>query len=463
MAVGWLTCCYVDYLLAQSMKTNHLLTQISDLLGAKRQLLVAFSGGLDSTVLLHLLVLLRQQQPDMTLRAVHVHHGLSRLADSWVAHCQQQCEHWQIPLVVQYVQLDGRPGGIEAAARAARYAAFTKTLKAEETLLTAQHLDDQCETFLLALKRGSGPAGLAAMAAQTHLGDNRLLRPLLGSSRQQLEEHAHQHQLHWIEDDSNQDPRFDRNFLRLNVLPLLNARWPHFAAATARSASLCAEQEQLLDELLAEQLTQLLDASNSLDIAGLQACSSARRYALLRRWIALFGGAMPARSGLQRLWHEVALSKGDAEPQLQLGDYQIRRFRQRLYLLPLMDDLSEIRLPWYRERTLPLPDGLGVLSMGDGEFLVRAPCENEQVSVRFRAKGRVRIVGRAGSRPIKKLWQELGIPPWQRERIPLVYYDDCLIAAVGVFVTEHGQVSSGGQVWRLGWKKNNNNLREEQE
>ncbi len=133
-------------------------------------------------------------------------------------------------------------------------------------------------------------------------------------------------------------PRFDRNFLRLNVLPIVNQRWPHFAAATARSAELCAEQEQLLDELLAEQLTQLLDGENSLAIAELATSSAARRYALLRRWIGLFGVTMPARDGLHRLWQEVALSREDAEPQLQLGNYQVRRFRQRLYLLPLMAD-----------------------------------------------------------------------------------------------------------------------------
>lgn len=441
------------------MKTHHLLTTIADHLGAERQLLLAFSGGLDSSVLLHLLVQLRQQQPDIVLRAVHIHHGLSRFADSWVAHCRQQCEHWQVPLVVQHVELEGRPGGIEAAARSARYAAFAETLAADEALLTAQHLDDQCETFLLALKRGSGPAGLSAMAAQTRLGDHPLLRPLLSISRQQLEAYAQQHQLQWIDDDSNQDSRFDRNFLRLNVLPLLNQRWPHFAAATARSAELCAEQEQLLDELLAEQLAQLLDRHHSLAIAELATCSAARRYALLRRWIALFGVTMPARDGLRRLWQEVALSREDAEPQLQLGDYQIRRFRQRLYLLPLMADLSDKQLPWPDEASLALPDELGTLYVGDeGEFLVRAPLAHESVSIRFSAKGRVRIVDRAGSRPIKKLWQELAIPPWQRERTPLLYYDEQLIAAVGVFITEEGQASAGQPAWRLGWKKNNNNL-----
>ncbi|OMQ20469.1 tRNA lysidine(34) synthetase TilS [Serratia oryzae] len=435
------------------MNINQLPAWIAEQLGAKRQLLLAFSGGLDSSVLLHLLVQWRQQHPESVLRAVHVHHGLSRFADEWVAHCQQQCEGWQVPLVVHQVQLAGLEGGIEAAARSARYAAFTATLAADETLLTAQHLDDQCETFLLALKRGSGPAGLSAMASEARLGNHVLLRPLLGISRQQLEEYAAQHQLRWIEDDSNQDCRFDRNFLRLKVLPLLNERWPHFAAATARSASLCAEQEQLLDELLAEQLTQLLDADNALAIEGVQACSPARRDALLRRWMALFGVTMPARAQLHRLWHEVALCREDAEPQLQLGNYQIRRFRQRLYLLPLMADLHDLQLPWPQPTRLELPDGLGALVRDEGNNLVRAPWMGERVSVRFSAAGRVRIVNRAGSRHIKKLWQEFGIPPWQRERIPLIYYDEQLIAAMDVFVTAEGQVLADEAPWRLCWKK----------
>jgi tRNA(Ile)-lysidine synthase len=435
------------------MNNNQLSAQLARQLGAHRHLLVAFSGGLDSSVLLHLLVGLRQQLPDLQLRAVHVHHGLSAFADQWVTHCQQQCVVWQLPLVVQHVQVDSQQGGIEAAARAARYSAFASTLAAGETLLTAQHLDDQCETFLLALKRGSGPAGLSAMAAQTSLGNNHLLRPLLGLSRQQLEAYAQQHQLSWIEDDSNQDPRFDRNFLRLQVLPLLNQRWPHFAAATARSASLCAEQEQLLDELLAEQLHKLLDEDRALAIDGLLTCSPARRFALLRRWIALFGVTMPSREQLQRLWEEVALSREDAEPQLQLGQYQFRRFRRRLYLLPLMADLREISLSWSLGDPLTLPDGLGELVSGEGDICLRAPQSQQKVSIRFTAQGKHRILGRAHSRPIKKLWQELGIPPWQRERTPLIYYDDQLIAALGIFVSEAGQTPEGQQPWRLHWRK----------
>ena len=306
------------------------------------------------------------------------------------------------PLTVTHVQVDARQGGIEAAARAARYAAFSTALTEGEALLTAQHLDDQSETFLLALKRGSGPAGLSAMAARAALGEHLLLRPLLGCSRQTLESYAQRHALTWIDDDSNQDTRFDRNFLRLQVLPQLNQRWPHFASAVARSAGLCAEQEQLLDELLAEPLQNLLAADRSLAIDGLTDCSPVRRFALLRRWIALFNVAMPAREQLQRLWEEVALSREDAEPQLQLGTYQIRRFRGRLHLLPPLAALRDVHLPWQPDEPLALPDGLGWLVAGEGELALRAPQPSQRISIRFGGvQGTVRIVGRAHSRPIK--------------------------------------------------------------
>ncbi|MFJ5366466.1 tRNA lysidine(34) synthetase TilS [Pectobacterium punjabense] len=416
-------------------------------------ILLAYSGGLDSSVLLHLLVAARQRA-GVTLRAAYVHHGLNPLADSWAEHCRQQCERWQVPFASLPVTVEAQNGGIEAAARAARYQALQTHLQEGETLLTAQHLDDQSETFLLALKRGSGPAGLSAMAANTMLGHHRLIRPLLGFSRIQLEAYAQRHQLHWIEDDSNQDERFDRNFLRRQILPRLTQRWLHFSSAVARSAQLCAEQEQLLDELLEESLQALCQPDGALSIDGLLPLSPVRRFALLRRWLAQQGAMMPAREQLQRLWDEVATSRQDAEPVLQLNQMQIRRFRQFLYLLPLMPALKDRILPWQPTSCpLSLPDNLGTLLLADGGIAVRAPENGEAVSIRFSTSGTMHIVGRAHGRQIKKLWQELDVPPWWRDRTPLVFYNDQLIAAVGRFVTREGQVREDQPVWHIMWEK----------
>ncbi|MEI7249186.1 tRNA lysidine(34) synthetase TilS [Pectobacterium versatile] len=416
-------------------------------------ILLAYSGGLDSSVLLHLLVAVRQRS-GLPIRAAYIHHGLNPLADSWAEHCCQQCERWQVPFASLPVKVEAQNGGIEAAARTARYQALQAHLQEGEALLTAQHLDDQSETFLLALKRGSGPAGLSAMAAQSMLGHHRLVRPLLGISRLQLEAYAQWHQLGWIEDDSNQDERFDRNFLRRQILPRLTQRWPHFPSAVARSAQLCAEQEQLLDELLEESLQALCQPDGALSIDGLAPLSPVRRFALLRRWLAQQGATMPAREQLQRLWDEVATSRQDAEPVLQLNQMQIRRFRQYLYLLPLMPSLKDRIIPWQSPSCpLSLPDNLGTLSLADNGVAIRAPENGEAVSIRFSTSGTVNIVGRAHGRQIKKLWQELNVPPWWRDRTPLVFYNEQLIAAVGRFVTREGQVRENQPVWHIVWGK----------
>ncbi|QLR41926.1 tRNA lysidine(34) synthetase TilS [Enterobacter sp. RHBSTW-00994] len=408
-----------------------------------RQLLVGFSGGLDSTVLLHRLKLWRDLEPDVRLRAIHIHHGLSTHADAWVAHCEALCAKWAIPLVVERVTLRDEGLGIEAQARKARYAAFANALQAGEALVTAQHLDDQCETFLLALKRGSGPAGLSAMPARTDFADTELIRPLLGETRASLEAWAQEHHLRWIEDESNLDDSYDRNFLRLRVLPLLNHRWPHFADATARSALLCAEQESLLDELLREELIGITSSEGALAIPPLEGMSVVRRSALLRRWLGTQGAVMPSRAMLNRIWDEVAQARQDATPCLHLNGFEVRRYKEQLWWIKCQPSLAEMILDWdCPDEALVLPAGAGTVSLvASGN--VRLPTENETVTVRFKAHGLLHIVGRNGGRKLKKIWQECNVPPWLRDTTPLLFYGETLIAAAGVFVTQEGWAEQG--------------------
>jgi len=427
---------------------------VSQRLTQRRKVLVAFSGGLDSTVLLDTLARLRQSRmSELALRAIYIHHGLNAKADAWAGHCQRQCELRQVDYQMLKVSLDGAPGGIEAAARSVRYHALQRALLPGETLLTAQHLDDQSETLLLALKRGSGPAGLSSMAASSRCGQHELLRPLLGVSRAELSDYAYRRQLAWIEDDSNSDERFDRNFLRLRILPLLKQRWPHFSRAVARSAQLCAEQEALLDELLEESLHHLTLPDGSLDLAPMMTMGSARRGALIRRWLAVAGVRMPSQDQLSRLWNEVVLSRPDAAAQLLLADRQIRRFRQRLFILPLqLPPLHEQVLEWPdNQTTLMLPQTLGMLRLAAQGQAVRAPTTGERVTVRFGAQGVLHIVGRQHGRSLKKIWQERDIAPWQRERTPLLYYNEQLIMAPGIFITREGQAREGETIWRVEW------------
>lgn len=455
------------------MKPDRVRDALRAQLTAQQAVLVAFSGGLDSTVLLEALVQLRAAgRPDLRLRAAYVHHGLSAHADSWAEHCRQQCLLRGVTFLCLPVQVDAAAGGIEAAARAARYQALAAALLPDEVLVTAQHQDDQAETLLLALKRGSGPAGLSAMAASAPFGQQRLLRPLLGLNRSALAQYAADSGLEWIEDDSNADDRFDRNFLRLHILPLLSLRWPGFSQAAARSARLCAEQESVLDELLAESLAQLIRPDGALSLVPMIDFNAARRNALLRRWLASHRLKMPAMEQLDRLWHTVALARPDALPQLQLGLHLIRRYRDHLFVVspgrPLAADL--LLWPASADR-LELPDGLGqlrrillpatagkpapaALTASPAHLVMirlRAPRCDEQVTVRFGLQGSLHIVGRHRGRPAKKIWQELGVPPWLRDRTPVLFYNQTPMAAIGVFICQSAQPVEGMGQWQVEW------------
>lgn len=416
------------------------------------RLVLALSGGLDSRVLLHLLHRYSQTYPENPCTAIHVHHGLSPNADQWAQQCLQWCEALAIPVLVEHVELEleGRVS-IEQEARDKRYQALTKHLAQGDSLLTGQHLADQSETFLLALKRGSGPKGLASMPARAEFASGSILRPLLDVSREAIQSYAREHELCWIEDESNQDVKFDRNFLRHQVMPVLKQRWPGIESAISRSAGLCAEQELLLEELLGDRLTQLVSADGSLLIDGLLAQSERARNQLLRLWLARKGSLMPSQKQLALIWQEVALAREDANPKLVLASGEVRRFQGRLYLVEKSQDLSywQSRLPL--EQTVVLPDGLGelLLTSRGANRQLRMPLPGEQWQVGFAPEGlTAHPEGRAGSRNLKKLFQEYGVPSWLRRRTPILLADGQVAAVAGLFVDKAFSGSECELVWK---------------
>ncbi|WMY97112.1 MAG: tRNA lysidine(34) synthetase TilS [Arsenophonus sp.] len=413
-------------------------------IGFIENILVGFSGGLDSTVLLHALVRLRKIiNPHLNIRAIHVHHGINNEADKWLIHCKKICFTWKVEFHLQYIHIDSNEHGLEGEARISRYQAFRKILLKKEVLVTGQHLDDQAETFLLALKRGSGPAGLSSMAFSMPFFHTHLIRPLLSFTRKELESYAKKNLLYWIEDDSNQNKFYDRNFLRLNIMPHLCSRWPNFSHAVFRSATLCAEQETLLNELLENCFLSLITDNGALKITDFLSYSKIKRNAILRRWFRFHKILMPSCLQLKIIWKEVICARNDAKPEFILKNNVIRRFQKKLWILPKFQDISNISLSWNLSRPLILPDNLGTLIIASHGIGFRFPFFNEKVTVRFGVKGNIKIIGCQHSKKSKKLWQELGIAPWFRKRIPLIYYDDVLITAVNVFVTESGRCVDG--------------------
>ncbi|WP_372360367.1 tRNA lysidine(34) synthetase TilS [Xanthomonas axonopodis pv. poinsettiicola] len=389
--------------------------------------LIAYSGGMDSTVLLHALAAM-QAYRDHGLRALHVHHGLHADADAWAAHCRRTCQALDVPLQIVHVQVARDSGlGLEAAARQARHAAFADALACGQWLALAHHRDDQAETFLLRALRASGPDGLAAMRAQRPFAAGTLWRPLLAHARDQLQTYAYEHGLQWIDDPSNADPRYDRNFLRTHILPLLQHRWPQASEALARSAQLSADAGDLLlhDDLAL--LPALLTRRGALDLQLLAAQPTARQPRLLRAWVnAAHAPPLPAQ-GVAALLREIDIPAPDRQACFAWQQVQVRRWRQCLYLLrPTATWPAQWSAYWDGARPLQLPDGATLALHAPQQLRFAHP-----LLVRARHGGeRIVLPQRSHSHRLKHLLQASDLPPWQRERLPILC-DGAQVLAAG--------------------------------
>ncbi|NOH98480.1 tRNA lysidine(34) synthetase TilS [Vibrio sp. 99-70-13A1] len=429
-----------------------------------KRVVIAFSGGVDSRVLLELSSIYQKTFPSIAVIAVHVHHGLSANADEWAQQCSTWCEQLGISFAVEKVTLDQSSSeSLEKLARDARYQVLSQYLENGDFLLTGQHSDDQVETFLLALKRGSGPKGLSSMAQIMPFGDAFLVRPLLSASRTDIEAFAHQQGLSWVEDESNTDLRFDRNFIRHEISPRFQQRWPSFSASVQRSALLCAEQEQLLDELLASQFSQAYHLDQSLDITFLKNQTELLRARLIRMWLAKLSLTMPSRKQLQLIWDEVAEAKHDANPRLILDSVEIRRYSGRLYAVKNAKDITNWSQSISLNELILLPERIGSMCLQTDEkkfaehemnsvgMLSLDVMKNvECLRVIFNPEGLVaHPVGRNHSRKMKKLFQEYNVPSWLRRRTPIVMDGENVVAVLGVFVDQRYQ----GQDCEVLWSK----------
>lgn len=408
--------------------------------------LLALSGGVDSVVLLDLISRYKAQNPEDSFSAIHVHHSLSCNADYWASECQTLCDGYEIPLIVERVHLElGARISIEKAARDARYAAIEKHTQANTLVLTAQHASDQVETFLLALKRGSGPQGLGAMAQVRKIGLGKLVRPLLDVSRSAIEAYAQAENLTWIEDESNQDHAFDRNYLRHQVIPHFTQRWPSFEKTLARSAKLCAETDSLLKELLTDKLSALMDKDSSLAIEPLDLVSGAQRDAILRLWLEALGFCMPSAAQLKHIWQDVAKAKQDANPVFYYQNIELRRWQGRLYAFEKLTDIGYEKLVLDLNRLdswVELAHNLGHLKLsleaGVGQKVYLDPNKSYQIQFNLGGSTKLKPQGRQHSRILKKLWQEYQVPTWQRSRVPFLVELDGqnVVSALGLFVNQ---------------------------
>jgi tRNA(Ile)-lysidine synthase len=413
-------------------------------------IIVAYSGGIDSHVLLHLCAGLKTKLPAM-ISAVHIHHGLHPDAMRWAEHCASNCRALNLPFSMVHVNARPESGqSPEEAARNARYNGIIQQMQTGTLALTAQHQDDQAETLLLQLLRGSGLAGLAAMPDYASLGPGHIARPLLEHTRAELEQYAKSAGLDWIEDPSNTDTAYDRNFLRRQVMPLIKTRWPGASKTLSRSARHCAEAQRFIQHAGHELLAECLHAENAqLSVSRLSQKTPEEQKLILRLWIAEQNQRMPSTATLDRILHEVLTAAPDKNPRVPWSAVEIRRYRDGLLLLP--------QLPPLDNRAVYSWNGVGILQLADNGILVAeterqaipvdTPCyhyriradawNSDRITVSYRHGGeRCTLRGRKGSHTLKNLFQETGIAPWLRERIPLIYIDGQLAIVIGIGVTE---------------------------
>ncbi len=394
-----------------------------------KSMTVALSGGVDSVVLLHLLYAL-QKKHHFKLKATHVHHGLSKNADKWVKFCETLCAQLSVSLDVNYVKLPQKKSlGIEGEARRLRYEKLLQTKT--DLVVLAHHEDDQAETFLLQLIRGAGVKGLSSMA---HFDEQRhLWRPLLNTSRIDIESYAKQHKLKWIEDESNQNIDFDRNYIRSKILPILKNRFSHIIKVISRSSSHLAEAQYLLDDLAKIDLKKCLKSykyNHKIQVKTLNKLSLSRAKNVLRYWLELNDQLMPSKDLLDELLRQVLTAKKDAELKIQISKaFEIRRYQDEIYIVQKNQQTHKnYEMIWAGESEIILPNG---------QKLTFNKVKGRGINLKFLSDQKLKIKNRKGgeffkpnskrpTKKIKQLLQESDLPPWERENLPLIFVGDDL-------------------------------------
>ena len=417
---------------------NHeaVIDHLSNITGSKHYL-IAYSGGLDSCVLLHLMHKGSQTDTEINLSAIHINHKLSYKSDEWSDFCRVRCDEKNIPYQSVIVNIDNSNGeSIEAVARQSRYRALADKLQYKQVLLTAHHEDDQCETVILQLLRGSGMSGIAAMPEVSAFASGLLARPLLQYDRQSIRNYAIEEGISWIEDDSNSDINRDRNFLRHHIVPVLKKRWPSASRTISRSAKHAYESISLSNSLGKQDFIKCrILGTNVISIQSVQQFDYIRQKNLLRCWIREHNKPVPPANILERIILEVFKANDDRNPLVSWDKTEVRRYHNCIYImdpLPLVDNQLSLTLEQSHDH---LPLGKLEYQYTFGAGINRNIIKDKHITIKFRVGGET-IIPAYSSYPhrINKLMSEYGFPPWLRDLIPLIYINHELVAIPGICI-----------------------------
>ena len=427
---------------------------------------VAFSGGVDSHVLLYSLAQIVSTQKN--LYALHINHSIDRNSDLWEKHCKEVCKKLKINFVSFKLNSKDKVSLNENDLRKARYSKLLSWTKPGDVLLTAHHKDDNAETILFRILRGTAINGLKGIPYKRKVKEVDLVRPLLNYSKEEILSYAKKNNLVWIEDPSNKDKKFSRNFIRNEVFPLLKTKWPHYLESFEKLAHHANLTQESIDEIADRDINEiLLKDPNQLSVSKLQRLSNARKRNLIYRWLSIFCPKTVSSKIVDEVIKTFLISKYHVKATVSLGrkgrggSVQIRRYEDKLFLLPTLPDLSNqnsVLLEWDMKNSLELSTGKlsAVKTIGKG---VHTDSSNNKVKIQFRSGGeRCRPAGRTKSQTLKKLLQEYSIPPWLRDRLPLIYVEGEIAAVANIWTCEDFLASEGQYGMSFDWKDNLNNI-----
>ena len=397
---------------------------------------------MDSHVLLHaaanLSSKLKAENKLISVRAVYIDHGLQANSEHWAVAAQSVCDELEVPLTVRRVQIQDSGQGPEAAARQARYEAFADMLVPGEHLLLAQHAEDQAETFLLQALRGSGPDGLAAIPRKRTFATGFMARPLIICSKEALVNYAREQHLEWVEDPSNEDTRFDRNFLRQEVLPLIRSRWPSASHTLSRSAMRCAAASQTLVGLAKDDLEQVqVLGSGELRISELKQLPRERAFGVIRLWVRQAGYRMPRLQDLLHVMSDLLYASDASHGIVNVREYEFRRYKDRLYLFSGQSKSTPYAIDWHAPYGDLFINEAGItLTLAELKQHGLELPKTGVIQIRSRQGGELIKLGEpAFHKSIKKVLQESSVPPWERDTVPLLYIDDRLAAVWNIAIS----------------------------
>jgi len=415
---------------------------------------IAFSGGVDSTVLLHVMKNIIDEKSQ--IRAIHINHNIVDNSKAWTKTCKSICKNFGIDIEIISLELTHNGYGLEAAARDERYERLKEKLYENEYLLTAHHEEDQMETVFLRMARGTGLDGLQGINEKYSFGKGIIFRPMLEVSKASVMDYAKEHQLKWVEDSSNQDTHFDRNFLRKKIIPQFRERWPSIASSVSRLSQLSAQNIKILNQIAEEDIGPMANM-NELPLAILLDKSFERVNNILRYIIIANGMSIPSMKTLQNGLKEMLDPETDKSVIAWKG-YCIRKYKNNLYFLSnsvLEPNQVDVRIPWEIGKTVNLGENIGTIEAtfihGDGLSIEK--CKNK-LTISYRQGGElIKPTGHRINKSLKNLFQENQILPWMRDKIPLIYYQDELVSVADLWFNQNYVASQNEAGFVVNWHK----------